>query len=162
MQVPQAHPGVVSTSGAGHSSWHPLLLNPRLPGVRSRGPWLRTCSFLAMLGSIACIAQDSHPPGGAFRPDRAAAATAINQPPDLRTQTQLNHQREEKFRYEAANAERKRQLADDSARLLQLAADLKSELEKAPDLAALIQKAETIEKLAHGVKDKMRFTVGAS
>jgi hypothetical protein len=64
---------------------------------------------------------------------------------------------------EAANAERRKQIADDSARLLKLATDLKAEVDKTTkDTLSLsvIRKAEEIEKLAHSVKDKMRLTAG--
>ena len=64
---------------------------------------------------------------------------------------------------EAANAERRKQIADDSARLLKLATDLKAEVDKTTkDTLSLsvIRKAEEIEKLAHSVRDKMRLTAG--
>ena len=65
----------------------------------------------------------------------------------------------------AANTERKKQIADDSARLLKLATDLKAEVDKTnKDTLSLsvIHKADEIEKLAHNVKEKMKLTVGGS
>jgi hypothetical protein len=65
--------------------------------------------------------------------------------------------------FEAANAERRKQIADDSARLVKLATDLKAEVDKTTkDTLSLsvIRKADEIEKLAHSVKDKMRLTAG--
>jgi hypothetical protein len=67
--------------------------------------------------------------------------------------------------FEAANAERRKQIADDSARLLKLATDLKAEVDKTTkDTLSLnvIRKADEIEKLAHSVKDKMRLTAGTN
>jgi DNA-directed RNA polymerase alpha subunit len=67
-------------------------------------------------------------------------------------------------RYEAANSERKRQLEQDSALVLQLAAELETELEKTGHEAttpSAVRKAETIEKLAHTVKEKMKLTAAA-
>jgi hypothetical protein len=67
--------------------------------------------------------------------------------------------------YAAANAERKKQIADDSARLLKLATDLKAEVDKTTkDTLSLsvIRKADEIERLAHNVKEKMKLTVGGS
>src|SRR5579863_10187023 len=64
---------------------------------------------------------------------------------------------------EAANVERKKQIADDSAKLLKLATDLKAEVDKtSKDTLSLgvIRKAEEIEKLAHSVKEKMKLSMG--
>ncbi len=79
-------------------------------------------------------------------------------------QMERNAKRAQLQRYEAANAERKRQLEQDSAVLLQLAAELEAELEKAGFEApppSAVRKAETIEKLAHTVKEKMKLTAAA-
>jgi len=65
--------------------------------------------------------------------------------------------------YAAANAERKKQIAEDSAKLLKLATDLKAEVDKtSKDTLSLnvIRKADEIERLAHSVKEKMKLTVG--
>jgi hypothetical protein len=65
--------------------------------------------------------------------------------------------------FEAANAERKKQIADDTAKLLKLAADLKVEVDKTnKDTLSLsvIRKADEIERLAHNVKEKMKLSVG--
>lgn len=62
---------------------------------------------------------------------------------------------------DAANIERRRQIADDSARLLKLATDLKVEVDKTTkDTLSLgvIRKADEIERLAHDVKEKMKLT----
>jgi hypothetical protein len=67
--------------------------------------------------------------------------------------------------FNAANAERRKQIADDSARLLALATDLKAEVDKSSkDTLSLpvVRKAEEIEKLAHAVKEKMKQTAGAN
>jgi hypothetical protein len=66
---------------------------------------------------------------------------------------------------DAANAQRKKQIADDSARLLQLATDLKAEVDKTDkDTLSLtvIRKADEIEKLAHSVKERTRLTLGVN
>jgi hypothetical protein len=67
--------------------------------------------------------------------------------------------------YEAANAERKKKIAADSALLLKMATDLKAEVDKTnKDMLSItvIRKAEAIEKLARGVKEEMKLTVGAN
>jgi hypothetical protein len=55
-------------------------------------------------------------------------------------------------------------LEQDSALLLQLAAELDAEMEKAGNGAppsSAVRKAESIEKLAHTVKEKMKLTAAA-
>lgn len=70
-----------------------------------------------------------------------------------------------KQKFEAANIERKRQLASDSGLLLKLAKELKSEIEANPKEAlsdGMMKKAEEIERLARNVQVKMKLTVGSS
>jgi hypothetical protein len=67
--------------------------------------------------------------------------------------------------FEAANALRKKQIADESALLLKLATDLKSEVDKTNKdtlSISVVRKAEAIEKLAHDVKLKMKQSVAAN
>jgi len=66
---------------------------------------------------------------------------------------------------EAANAERRRQIAEDASQLLQLATGLKAEVDKTDkDTLSLgvIRKADEIEKLARAVKDKMKLGLGTN
>jgi hypothetical protein len=63
---------------------------------------------------------------------------------------------------DAANTDRKKQIADEGANLLKLATDLKAEVDKTTkDTLSLnvIRKADQIEKLAHDVKEQMKVTV---
>jgi hypothetical protein len=63
--------------------------------------------------------------------------------------------------FDAANDERRKQIAEDSAKLLKMATDLKAEVDKTTkDTLSLsvIRKADEIEKLAHSVKEKMKLT----
>jgi hypothetical protein len=60
---------------------------------------------------------------------------------------------------DAADPERKKQIAEESAILLKLATDLKAEVDKTTkDTLSLnvIRKADQIEKLAHNVKESMK------
>ena len=69
-----------------------------------------------------------------------------------------------KANFDAANAQRKREISDESSRLLKLAAELKAEVDNtSKDTLSLdvIRKAEQIEKLAHSVKQKMKLTTSA-
>ena len=66
---------------------------------------------------------------------------------------------------DAANAARKKQIADDSARLLQLATDLKTEVDKSDKdtlSIAVIRKAGEIEKLARSARESMKVTPGGN
>jgi hypothetical protein len=85
--------------------------------------------------------------------------------PDVNQQNDINEQQSKKDSFEAANAERKKQINDESAKLVKLAAELKTEVDKTDKdtlSIGVIRKAEEIEKLAHDVKEKMKLTVGAS
>jgi len=89
----------------------------------------------------------------------------LNRIPDSNQANQINDQQKKKDNFEAANAERKKEIASDSAKLLKLATELKAEVDKTnKDTLNLkvVRKADEIEKLAHSVKEKMQLTVGAS
>jgi hypothetical protein len=98
-------------------------------------------------------------------PNRSILLPQVNRPPDANEQMAMHEQNAKKANFDAANLERKRQIADDSAKLLKLASDLKSEVDKtSKDTLSLgvIRKADEIEKLAHNVKEKMKLTMGGS
>jgi len=85
--------------------------------------------------------------------------------PGANDQMRMREERTKTQNFEAANNERKRQIAEDSAKLLKLATELKAEVDKTTkDMLSLtvIRKADEIERLAHNVKDKMKLTVGAN
>lgn len=99
--------------------------------------------------------------------DRPYLMPEANRLPDKNAQAAMQQQAQQDKRtnYSAANLERKRQIADDAAKLLALATELKKEVDKTDkDTLSIdvIRKAETIEKLAKGVKEKMKLTAGAS
>jgi hypothetical protein len=87
----------------------------------------------------------------------------LNRLPDANDQARMRQQQSVEQNFEAANAYRKKQIAEDSAKLLKLAAELKTEVDKTnKDTLSLsvIRKADAIEKLARDVKEKMKLTVG--
>jgi hypothetical protein len=89
----------------------------------------------------------------------------LNRIPDSNQANQINDQQSKKDSFEAANAERKKQISSESAKLLKLATELKNEVDKTDKdtlSIGVIRKADEIEKLAHSVKEKMQLTVGAS
>ena len=89
----------------------------------------------------------------------------LNRIPDSNQANQINDQQKKKDSFEAANAERKKEIASDSTKLLKLATELKAEVDKTNKDTLnmkVVRKADEIEKLAHSVKEKMQLTVGAS
>lgn len=149
------------------------VLEARLAGARHvRRSWKihggRACACLAVMAALNGTAQSPNtplPPGGALRQDRADIAGSINWTPDANDQMRMSEQQAKQRNFAAANAERKRQIADDSARLLKLATDLKAEVDKTTkDTLSLnvIRKADEMERLAHSVKEKMKLAVGAN
>jgi hypothetical protein len=89
----------------------------------------------------------------------------LNRIPDSNQANDINSQKDSRQSFEAANAERKKQINSESAKLLKLATELKAEVDKTDKdtlSVGVIRKADEIEKLAHSVKEKMQLTVGAS
>jgi len=89
----------------------------------------------------------------------------LNRIPDGNQANDINAQQTEKQSFEAANAQRKKQIVDDSTKLLKLATELKGEVDATnKDTLSInvIRKAEEIEKLARRMKDEMKLTVGSS
>jgi hypothetical protein len=98
-------------------------------------------------------------------PDKSIHDPSLTTLPDANAQMQMRQQQTKAQDYTAANAERRKQVADDTERLLKLATDLKTEVDKTTkDTLSLgvIRKADEIEKLAHSVKEKMKLTMGAN
>lgn len=132
---------------------------------RSGRRWVRALACFAALVAFAGIA---HPgqhtaPGMPIRDEMPTAKD--NQPPDANAVMEMREAQTQKQNFEAANIERKKQIAEDSAKLLKLATALKTEVDKTTkDTLSLnvIRKADEIEKLAHAVKEKMKLSVGAS
>lgn len=90
---------------------------------------------------------------------------AVTRVPDANAQNDINGKDAKDKDFEAANAERKKQIADDTDKLLKLATDLKTEVDKtSKDTLSInvIRRADAIEKLAHDVKEKMKLSVGSS
>ncbi len=139
----------------------------RLP----KQPWRfrcgRTIACIAAMATLALAAQPGQQsaPGMPVRPEMPPIQPMNNRLPDANDQMKMREQQSEKQNVEAANVERKRQIAEDSTKLLKLAADLKAEVDKtSKDTLSLnvIRKADEIERLAHDVKEKMKLTVGGT
>ncbi|MGD0789052.1 MAG: hypothetical protein ABR898_13785 [Terracidiphilus sp.] len=136
----------------------------RAAGQPRRPHWLRILACLAALAALAGAG-----PGQSGVPGMPRSSEMPNpQPnrlPDANQQMEMREQQAKQQNFDAANAERKKQIAEDSAKLLKLATELKAEVDKTTkDTLSLnvIRKADEIEKLAHGVKEKMKLTIGGS
>ena len=135
---------------------------------------LRVFACLMGLAAVAtCVARGQQQPqptqeaGSTSQPRPwAESVPAVASAPDANAQMEMRQQQSQskQAKLDAANAARRKQIADDTARLLQLAKDLKADVDKTDkDTLSLevIRKAESIERLAKGVKEKMKLTAGA-
>jgi hypothetical protein len=130
--------------------------------IALRAGTVRAGAWVAILITATCAGQESRPAG--FWPDKVPEVNPANRPSDAHAQVERESKRAQMQRYDAANSERMRQLEQDSRLLLQLAAELEAELGKTGNEApppSAVRKAETIEKLAHTVKEKMKLTAAA-
>jgi hypothetical protein len=118
----------------------------------------------AVFATAAFLSMAQEPPPGS--PERPLLMPEANRLPDKNDQMKMQQQQQGKqASFAAANVERRRQIADDSAKILELATELKKEVDKTDKdtlSVNVIRKAEMIEKLAKGVKEKMKLTAGAS
>jgi hypothetical protein len=118
---------------------------------------------LAAIALLTGAAPGQQPSGGDM--GKPYLLPEANRLPDANDQMKLRDKEAKQQNFDAANAERKKQLSDDSIKLLTLAMALKAEVDKTnKDMLSLnvIRKADEIEKLAHNVKEKMKLTVGGS
>jgi hypothetical protein len=132
--------------------------------VRSRLFGLAALAFFMALVAVRGAAQVTPQPLNNPPPaQHSILLPEANRLPDANDQMEMRDQANKSKDYTAANAERRKQIADDTAKLLKLAADLKAEVDKtSKDTLSLgvIRKADEIERLAHSVKEKMKLSVG--
>ena len=141
-----------STPGANRNSDFKL--------VRLRRGFVRAGTMVLGMAALLAAAQQPN-----RNPNKPIINPAANPVPDKNRQMQMQQDHDSAAIYDAANAIRQKQIADDAARLLQLATELKKEVDKTnKDTLSVnvIRKAEMIEKLAKGVKEQMKRTAGAS
>jgi len=128
---------------------------------RSVLPWARALGIGILVVAVAIALAPKV--GGAPQSSFPHVPPEITRIPNSNQVDNINAQKSADQSFEAANAERKKQIADDSSKLLKLATDLKTEVDKTnKDTLSInvIRKAEAIEKLAHDVKEKMKLSVG--
>lgn len=131
----------------------------------------RTCALVVSTGLLASLSllpqQAGQPPQYV---EKSYPIAPGNEPPDRNAQLQMHQKQAAKKDFDAANAERKRQIDSDCEELLSLARELNAEVDGSSRNPAgentispeIIRKAETIERLAHAVKVKMKLTVSGS
>jgi hypothetical protein len=135
---------------------------------KSNPRWLRPCDLLVGCALLVCAGLAPLPASAQSNGpqiDRPYLLPEANRLPDANQQMKMRDTQVKQQSFDAANAERKKQLSDDSSKLLTLAMALKAEVDKTnKDMLSLnvIRKADEIEKLAHNVKEKMKVTVGGS
>jgi hypothetical protein len=130
-------------------------------------PWFRVAASILFMGALLAAALHSQQPGQQSAPQPSGTTNPQDPGPGRAWSSStlaVPMPRSGNPDFTAANAERKKQIADDSTKLLKLATDLKTEVDKTTkDTLSLnvIRKADEIEKLAHDVKEKMKLTGAA-
>jgi hypothetical protein len=131
--------------------------------AKPSGARLGRIEYVAIVAVLGGIALSPAPGGGMLQNTYPHLPPELNRIPDQNQADEINSQHQQNQSFDAANAERKKQIATDCAKLLKLATAMKTEVDKtSKDTLSLevIHKADEIEKLAHDVKDKMKLSVG--
>jgi hypothetical protein len=119
-----------------------------------------TAAVVTGMLTLAGFAQMSLEPTRAPRPMLSPEANRL---PDKNDQMIMQVQNVQRHNFNAANAERLKQMMQASEALETLAMSLKAQVDKPGDLSQNeVNKAETIEKLARIVKERMKLTVPAN
>ena len=135
----------------------------RIRAVQESTRTRKKVAWLGILIGLAALAVAPAVSRGLFQNSYPHLPPELNRIPDNNQIDDINSHEAKNRSFEAANAERKKQIGDESAKLLKLAKDLKSEVDKtSKDTLSLgvIRKADEIEKLADDIKEKMKLTVG--
>ena len=115
---------------------------------------LLTFAILVAILSCPVYAQTNTSPSGMHLPPLAEESQGMGVP--MKTEDQVNQERLQKYRIL-----RQEEIRRDTAKLYQLTGELKDYLDKNGSTILsldMIKKAETIEKLAHSVKQRMKET----
>lgn len=132
---------------------------------RRRAPAGLVVIGLAFAAVLASFAQDGHPPAAQDGVARAASQPSENAATESKPPTQVSANPSKRQKSDAADSERKKQIADESTQLLAMALSLKAEVDKTnKDTLSLnvIRKADAIERLAKTVKEKIKQGSGPS
>jgi hypothetical protein len=141
---------------------------PPLPSVPHRGrrsPAGFLFIGLAWVAVFACFAQDRQPSAEHDGVTGSASQSPVNAAVESKPPTQVSGNPSKQQNSEAADSQRKKQIADESTQLLAMALSLKAEVDKTnKDTLSLnvIRKADAIERLARTVKEKIKQSSGPS
>ncbi len=115
------------------------------------------CGLVAGIWTLGGVAQSTQGPSGPPKPIIAPAANPMH---DANDQMMMREKNSVQRNFDAANAERLKQLEEAAQIMETMAIALKAEVDKSVGTSQNeIHKAETIEKLAHMVKERMKLTV---
>ena len=127
--------------------------------VQKRKKWGRVLACLAAFAVLAIAAR----PGQQPEQRNPSSSPATQNTPVAIDRKLTPDQPGKDAGIEAANAQRRKEIAEDSAKLLKMAAELKAEVDKTTKdtlSLAVIKKAAEIEKLARSVKERMKLAAG--
>jgi hypothetical protein len=96
------------------------------------------------------------------KPPHPLILPEANRPPDANEQMEMREKKSKRQNFDAANAERLRQMTEATKMLETMAIALKAEVDNSDSTQLsenALHKAETIEKLAQIVKEQMKLTV---
>jgi hypothetical protein len=140
--------------------WDPASRRSATTDERAWGTRLLLLGVL-LSGMLALVTfAQNQPP---THPQTSILLPQANRPPDANEQMKMREAQSRKTNFDAANAERLKQMVQVSQMLETMAIALKAEVDNSPSGASspqVLHKAETIEKLAHIVSERMKMTVG--
>jgi hypothetical protein len=137
-----------------------LDLNP--PGRASHLHGRRCFACLMVSAAVIAVALRGQAPPPRD-PTKPILLPEANRLPDVNQQMEMRDKQTKQQNFAAANAERRKQIADDSAKLIKLTEELEAEVNKTDkDTLSLnvIRKADEIEHMAHNIKEKMKLMAG--
>lgn len=121
--------------------------------------WLLPGAIGVGMLTVVGFAQLNQPPP---RTPKPVLLPEANRPPDANQQMEMREKNAQRHNFDAANAERLKQMTQATDMLETMAMALKAEVDNTNSgqlSENAIHKAEAIEKLAHIVKERMTLTV---
>ena len=140
------------SSGPGRRVW---------PRGRVAGRFLCVMIVGAAGSLLEGVSQTSNP-RSPTRDPQLSVEPPSTQAPDANAQMAMRQQKLRRLNFDAANAERVRQMTQAAKMLETMAIALEAEVENMDSTRfsqTAVRKADTIEKLAHAVKEKMKMTM---
>lgn len=130
----------------------------QFPERRGRSfPWLLPGAVVGFVLALGAFAQMTQPPS---RPPKPLIVPDANPTPDANDRMIMEQNKVQDRNFSLANAQRRREMMKASDMLQTIAIALKAEADKpGPTSENELRKAETIEKLAHIVKERMTITI---